>query len=434
MGRVVVIGGGVGGMASAARLAKLGHEVILLERLPRLGGAVSFVESEGFVWDAGPTSTLLPAVIRDLFRKSGRPLEKELELVPREVIREHHFADGTSVTLPGSSRAAQINAIDELGPGLGDRWADHVSSYADTWDLLRRNYFERPWRPDVTDPAVTELLMSRNSMAKKAKKSFKDKRLREMAVHPFVFEGHDPRDVPAWAGVTAYLEQSFGAWTIPGGMGHLSEVLASRLATRKVDVRLGLGASDIILRDGRAVAVATPEGELDADHVVCAIDPRQIPVLAHHVRRTLPAIPPVVCHLGLTGDGLPDLPEEAVFHGDPTLVVRSSGRAPDGGKVVTILGRGLLSEDIVIALARKGLDLRPFVEVRVDLSPRAQVEASQTSPMGVLWQGRNTLRDRLSTRTPVPGVYAAGAHTTPGAGLPYVGLSGALVAQEIGDA
>ncbi len=432
MARVVVIGGGFGGMASAARLAKLGHEVTLLEQLPHLGGALSFVEADGFAWDAGPVTTLLPAVLRDLFRKSGRTLDRELDLVPREVVREHHFADGTSVTLPGGSRGAQIMAIDTLGDGLGERWADHVASYADTWDLLRRNYFERPWRPDVTDKAVTALLASRSTLAKSVKKSFKDSRLREMALHPFVLEGHDPRDVPSWAGLTAYLEQNLGCWTIPGGMAHLTGALTERLATRKVDVRLGLGADDVVVRGERAVAVATAEGEIDAEHVVCAIDPRQLPALAPHVRRTLPAIPPVVCHLGLTGDDIPELPTEAVYHGDPTLVVRTGGRAPEGGRAVTVLGRGLLSEDIAIALARKGLDLRPFIETRVDVSPRSQVEKWRSSPMGVLWQGRNTVRDRLSTRTPVAGVYAAGAHATPGAGLPWVGLSAALVAQEIG--
>ncbi|MEJ7834177.1 MAG: FAD-dependent oxidoreductase, partial [Nocardioides sp.] len=95
MARVVVVGGGLGGLASAARLAKLGHEVTLLESSPSLGGALSSVTEGGFTWDAGPTSTLLPAVLRDLFRKSGRPLEAELgdELEPLEVIREHRFED-----------------------------------------------------------------------------------------------------------------------------------------------------------------------------------------------------------------------------------------------------------------------------------------------------------------------------------------------------
>ena len=91
MSRVVVVGGGFGGLASAVRLAKLGHEVTLLERSATLGGALATVAEGGYSWDAGPSSTLLPAVIRDLFRKSGRPVERELDLVQLDVIREHRF-------------------------------------------------------------------------------------------------------------------------------------------------------------------------------------------------------------------------------------------------------------------------------------------------------------------------------------------------------
>ena len=62
------------------------------------------------------------------------------------------------------------------------------------------------------------------------------------------------------------------------------------------------------------------------------------------------------------------------------------------------------------------------------------VEAWSGSPEGVLWQGRATIRARLGPGTPIAGVYAAGAHATPGAGLPFVGLSASLVAQAVGPA
>ena len=433
MARVVVVGGGFGGLASAARLAKLGHEVTLLERSGTLGGALSLESEDGFTWDAGPTSTLLPAVIRDLFRKSGRPVEKELELEPLEVIREHRFEDDTRVAVPGGSRAAQVEAFDAMEPGLGSVWVDHVASYADVWDVLRRGYLEQPWDRDHLPRDVAALLDSREVLHRRLRRTFKDDRLREIAGHPFVAEGHDLRNVPAWAGVVSYVEQRFGAWTVAGGMAGLTTALARRLATRGVTVLTGTEARDLVVRDGRVAAVSVESGQLDADVVVCAVDPRRLPALAPFVQRTMPAIPPVVCHLGLEGD-VPVLPREVVLHGDPMLTVHTGGSAPEGCAAWTVHGRGRLAEDITRALARHRIDVRPFVVTRIDRSPRDLVEGWGGSPLGVLWQGRATVRHRLGPTTPIEGVYAAGAHATPGAGLPFVGLSAALVAQSIGPA
>lgn len=430
MTRVVVIGGGFGGLATSLRLAKLGHEVTLVERSDTLGGPLAELTAGEFAWDAGPTYTLLPAVVRDLFRKTGRPLERELELVPLDCIREHRFADGSSVRVP-NGRAAQLAAFEELGRGLGQRWVDHVASYADDWEVLRRGYLENPWSPDDLPRDLAARLDSREMLFKRLKKTFKDERLRLVAGHPSVAEGHDLRNVPAWAGSTAYVEQRFGAWTVEGGMARLGAALVDRLATRKVAVLTGTTATDLVVRDGRVVAVSTTAGELDADVVVCAIDPRRLPALAAYVVRTMPAIPPVVAYLGLEGD-LPDLPHELVLHGEAMLVVRTGGRAPAGASTLTVHGRGRLSEDILRALARHRIDVRAQVVERVDLSPRDQVDRWGGSPMGVLWQGRATVRERLGPRTPIGGVYAAGAHATPGAGLPFVGLSAALVAAEVG--
>ena len=430
--RVVVIGGGLGGLASAARLAKLGHEVTLVEQGATLGGALTLETADGFAWDRGAHSTLLPAVLRDLFRKSGRPLEKELELEPVEVIRRHRFEDGSEAGLPGGSRARQIEAFDALGPGLGEAWVDHVASYNPVWETLRRHYLEVPWTPERLPREVAAILDSREMLHRRLHRTFRDRRLREVAGYRFVLEGHDLRNVPAWLGLHAYLEQRFGAWTVAGGLAAVSEALTRRMATRRVKVLPDTTASDLVVRHGRCVGVTTSAGVLDADAVVCAVDPRRLPALAPYVARTSPAIPPVVTHLGLAGP-VPDVGHELVLHGDPLLVVRSGGRAPEGHAAWTLLGRGRIAEDLLLALARHGIDVRDRVVVRVDRSPRDQVAAGG-SPMGVLWQGRRTVRHRLGPTTPVPGVYAAGAHATPGGQVPFVGLSAALVAQTIGPA
>lgn len=444
MARIVVIGGGFGGLASAARLAKLGHEVTLLEARSRLGGALGYVEQDGFRWDAGPTSTLLPAVIRDFFRKSGRPAEKEIDLVPVEPIAQHRFTDETVLDLPGGSRAAQVEAIDAaLGAGAGSRWASYVDDFAGTWEVLRKDWFERPWSPEHASTEALAILDSRLTLNKAVTKEFKDARLRTLATHAARSEGHDPRNVPAWVGLWSYIEQNFGSWTLPGGMGQLVDVLADRLATRGVTVLTGTPATDLVVdaATNRVVAVRCTLGgvgtDLTADAVVVAIDPRRLPALAPLVEKTMPVIPPVMSYIGIEGE-VPELPHEVVLHGDPskdpTLTVRTNGTAPAGSHAWTILGRGQLAEDIVTSLQRRGIRVRDQIVSRVDRSPRDLVSDWNGSPQGVLWQGRGTVRNRVGTVTPVNGVYLAGAHTTPGAGLPSVGLSAALVAQVIGPA
>ncbi|MDN5745122.1 MAG: UDP-galactopyranose mutase, partial [Nocardioidaceae bacterium] len=131
---------------------------------------------------------------------------------------------------------------------------------------------------------------------------------------------------------------------------------------------------------------------------------------------------------------VPQLDHELVIHAEPRLCVRPGADAPEGGTGWTVHGRGKIAEDLVDALARHKIDIRDQIVTRVDLSPRDLVQQWHGSPLGLLWQGRGTVRRRLGPDTPIAGVYTAGAHAAPGDGVPFVVQSAALVAQLIGPA
>src|SRR5208282_4417918 len=69
--RIVVIGGGISGLACAWRLERMGAPVLLLEQEERLGGVIQSVRREGVLFEAGPQSFLLTAELAELIQEIG---------------------------------------------------------------------------------------------------------------------------------------------------------------------------------------------------------------------------------------------------------------------------------------------------------------------------------------------------------------------------
>jgi phytoene dehydrogenase-like protein len=402
---VVVIGGGFAGMAAAARLAKLGHRVRLFERTERLGGVVRTVEQDGYSWDIGPAAMTLPAAIRDLFRKSGHPIEKVVDLVPVETPRWHVFADGSALDLPIQSRAGQRAALEQnLGTSSADAWEGLLDQLGPTWELLRAHALEQPYQGLRTlglKGARTLAPWRRLTDLK-----LPDDRLRALLEHHLVVTGTDPQTAPAYLAVHAYVERTFGLWTCPGGLGGaLVDALAARLIGRKVEVRTSAPVASIASKNRAVTGVVLEDGE----HV-----PAEIVVAADGTADLGTSGVRLSC-VGLRGD-LPDMPYETVVHGSPMLVIR----APQGRQAWTVLCYG--EGDPIDLLAERGIDLRPFIATRLDLD---------APPYGPPWSWSTLTPNRDSyTR----GLYHVGGTARPGPGLPYVMLGAALVAEDIGKA
>src|SRR5689334_6130574 len=79
--RVVIVGAGPGGLATAILLAQAGLQVHILERLRRPGGRTSSLEAHGFRFDLGPTFFLYPRILAEIYAAAGYDLHAEIPLV-----------------------------------------------------------------------------------------------------------------------------------------------------------------------------------------------------------------------------------------------------------------------------------------------------------------------------------------------------------------
>lgn len=53
--KVLIVGAGIGGLATALRLAKKGFAVEILEKNTQAGGRINRIEKDGFTFDTGPS-------------------------------------------------------------------------------------------------------------------------------------------------------------------------------------------------------------------------------------------------------------------------------------------------------------------------------------------------------------------------------------------
>ncbi|MFJ9456119.1 phytoene desaturase family protein [Kitasatospora sp. NPDC101447] len=287
MARIVIIGAGMSGLAAASRLATLGHRVTVCEASGTYGGMVGRHERDGFAFDTGPGLLALPAVYRDLALKTGKePLEQLVELAPVDPESRHLFPDGTAVTLPNASRGGVSQALDAaFGAGSGARWSAVMNDGRTVWEATRRPLLEEPLPADTgflgTDPYPVPPRTGLARLRRAAPWTLHDVAARQLDGHPgltaLLFEsavryGFVPGLAPAGATVLPYMEQSFGVWYVRGGLRALAEAVYRRCELRKVDFRFDTPVTRVVVEDGRARGVETPDGRIEADLVLSAMD------------------------------------------------------------------------------------------------------------------------------------------------------------------
>ena len=94
---IAIVGGGVAGLAAAARLAALGYRVDLLEAASEPGGKMRDFQANGFRFDGGPSLFTLPEVMEQLFADCGKRLSDYVTYDRLELVTRYFYPDGTQV-------------------------------------------------------------------------------------------------------------------------------------------------------------------------------------------------------------------------------------------------------------------------------------------------------------------------------------------------
>ena len=305
---IVVVGATLPGLAAAARLARVGHHVVILDRRTSLTppsatldverhapgtsarreGKRSMVVGErgrgpepgGGVpkplspLDTDPYTVVLPAAWRDLFRKSGRPMAGELgrhglSLVPAPA--PTYSTPAGEITLPADRAGQWHTLIEAVGPEIATVWRDLLDRLDASWLALRPLGVEAEFTAPRLDRVTRTALRTDETLADLARRAGP---LGSLFTDLAVRRDSDPRRAPAWLGTRLSIERTFGRWQLVDASGapqpatRLVDVLRQRLHDRGVELH-----ADTEVQRIRPGQVSAAGGQWACQAIIVATSP-----------------------------------------------------------------------------------------------------------------------------------------------------------------
>lgn len=484
--RVVVIGGGLGGLSAAISLATEGFKVELVEKNEKVGGKLNILEKDGFSFDLGPSILTMPHIFDALFAKAGKNRADYVGIEKVEPHWRNFFEDGTVIDLT-EDPAKQRQELEKLGPKVAEEFERFMAYSKKLSDETEAGYFGKGLDSFWALLKFYGPLRSLNfdvfrTMDQGVRRFISDPKLVDILNYFIKYVGSSPYDAPALMNLLPYIQYHYGLWYIQGGMYGMAGAMEKLAIELGVSIRLNAEVVEISHENGRATGVRLQTGELlPADIVVSNME--VIPAMkrllnspdaeVNTMRRFEPTCSGLVLHLGVDciypqlahhNFFYSDHPKEhfnAVFHSgklsdDPTIylvapVKTDPKQAPPGCEIIKILPHiphlnpdkpltaddyWALRERVLAKLERMGLtDLRKHIiseEYWTPLDIEARYYSNLGSIYGVVADRNKNLGFKAPQRSSrLKNLYFVGGSVNPGGGMPMVTLSGQLARDKI---
>jgi 1-hydroxycarotenoid 3,4-desaturase len=481
----IIIGAGIGGLASAALLSARGVPVVVLEKEHSPGGKIRQLPVGGVDIDAGPTVFTMRPALEAIFADAGARLEDHLTLTRTDVLARHAWDDTDHLDLHADHEAS----VDAIGRFAGTRAAEGFRSFAAEarriHDILDRPFLQDSktyppglmWRIGLWRVGALLAIRPYESLWKVLGEHFEDPRLRQLFGRYTTYCGSSPFHTPATLMLIAHVEAQ-GVWAITGGMSALAAALESVARANGVRFRYGANATWIRTRKSRVTGVGLESGEvMETRSVICNADPAALAkgLFGKSVANAVRPVPPAKRSLSAmvwlakshtSGFALdhhnvffsPDYPREfdeiqaGRVPSAPTAYVcaldRGGGTVPDGPERLQVIVNAPANGDshdyspeererctstMLKRLRACGLELEtPLPHALItpnDFSTR--FPATGGALYGRASHGWAASFLRPGSRTAIRGLYCAGGATHPGAGVPMAALSGRLASEAV---
>jgi len=276
MSRIIVIGSGISGLASAAFLAKQGHEVTILEKNKLVGGRARQYSHEGFVFDMGPSWYWMPEVFENFYKKFGHTTSDFYDLKRIDPSYRVFWKDNEQTDVPANYEEL-LALFESIEKGSAEKLDKFLKEAQYKYEVGMNDLVFKPGVSllEFMDRRVIGgmfKLQLFSSFEKHIRKHFTHPKLLSLLEFPILFLGATAKETPALYSLMNYADLKLGTWYPMGGMYKIIEAFEKIAKDQGVNILLDHEVTGFEYLGTNVSKVKTINGDFDADIIVSSAD------------------------------------------------------------------------------------------------------------------------------------------------------------------
>ena len=277
--KVIIIGSGIAGLASAIRLSKYGYSVIVFESNNDVGGKISEINKNGYRFDTGPSLFTMPELMDELVKIGYKNANKKFDYKKIDITCSYFFDDGVILNAFSDNK----RFIDEFSSKLNVD-SKIISKYLNYVAFLFKStnkiFIKRSLHKLSTYLSIETLfsffkipfLSIFKSMNKTNTQRLKNPKLIKIFNRYATYNGSNPFLAPGILNVISHLELNKGVFLPNKGMRSIVNCLYEICIKNGVVFKLGSKVDKIDLMDNIVKGVYSKKEYYSADIIISNID------------------------------------------------------------------------------------------------------------------------------------------------------------------
>lgn len=277
--KAIIIGSGIGGIATSVRLALKGYEVTVFEKDEGPGGKINLVELGKYRFDLGPSLFTMPHFVTELFEAAGKDPEDYFKFRKIDLACKYFWEDGMVINDWTDRKKLAEEIHEKLGVDkktVHDYIQHSIHLYETTSPLFLEKslhkagtYFSSDFFRAGTYIHQMDIF---KTMDKANKQRLKHPRLVQMFNRMATYNGSSPYKAPGILNIITSLEHGTGVFFPEKGMYSITLSLVKLAEDLGVTFRFSQGVEKINHDSDQVRGIQTSNGNYPADLIISNAD------------------------------------------------------------------------------------------------------------------------------------------------------------------